>query len=259
MNLYLQGILLIWGFMTLLWIWSIIIRDVSVVDIFWGFSFVLLNVFYILMSGDINPRKILILVLVSVWGLRLTIYLYFRNRGKGEDFRYREFRRKYGPERYWWFSYFQTFLLQGAFVLIVSLPLYGISTSEDAGNLNILDFAGILLWLIGFAFEAGGDYQLSKFKSDPGNKGKVLNRGFWRYTRHPNYFGDSVIWWGFATIGVAAGAYWHIIGAAVMTYLLVRVSGVSMLEKTLKESKPEYREYIQTTNSFFPWFPRKIK
>lgn len=249
--------MLIWVLVTLLWIWSIIIKNVSIVDIFWGFGFVAVNALYVLVSGELNDRKILILILVTIWGLRLAIYLASRNIGKGEDFRYQEFRRNYGEDRYWWFSYFQTFLLQGILIMIVSLPLLGISASKDSGDLNLLDYLGILVWLVGFAFEAGGDYQLSRFKRDAGNRGKVLNRGFWKYTRHPNYFGDAAVWWAYALFSIAAGSYWQVIGSVVMTLLIIKVSGVALLEKSLKDSKPQYKEYIRNTSSFIPWFPKK--
>ncbi len=257
MTIFLQASLLIWVLVSLLWIWSVIIKNVSIVDLFWGFSFVILTGFYVFMSGELNARKILILILVGIWGLRLAIYLAIRNIGKGEDFRYQQFRRSYGTERYWWFSYFQTFLLQGILIMIVSLPLLGISMSKQSGNLNLLDYFGILIWLIGFTFEAGGDSQLSRFKKNPQNKGKVLNKGFWKYTRHPNYFGDSAVWWAYALFSIAAGSYWQIIGSVVMTLLIIKISGVALLEKSLHKSKPQYHEYIQKTNSFFPWFPKK--
>lgn len=257
MTLFLQAALLIGILVTLLWILSVIIKNVSIVDIFWGFGFVVVNAFYVFMSGEINPRKILVLILVTVWGLRLGIYLAFRNIGKGEDFRYQEFRRKYGPERYWWFSYFQTFLLQGILIMIVSLPLLGISISNHPGTLNLLDYSGIVIWLVGFSFEAGGDFQLSRFKKNPKNKGKVLNKGFWKYTRHPNYFGDAAVWWAYAIFSIAAGSYWQIIGSVVMTLLIIKVSGVALLEKSLNKAKPQYQEYIQKTSSFLPWFPKK--
>ena len=257
MTLFLQASLVIWVLVTLLWIWSIIIKNVSIVDIFWGFGFVVVNALYLFMPGELNDRKILVLILVSIWGLRLSIYLASRNIGKGEDFRYREFRRSYGEERYWWVSYFQTFLLQGVLMMIVSLPLLGISNGNYSGNLNMLDYLGIFIWLVGFSFEAGGDYQLSRFKRDAGNKGKVLDSGFWKYTRHPNYFGDAAVWWAYALFSIAAGGYWQIIGSVVMTLLIIKVSGVALLEKSLKDSKPQYREYIRKTSSFFPWFPKK--
>lgn len=256
-TLFFQASLIILALVTLLWIWSIFIKNVSIVDIFWGFGFVVVNAFYVFISGELNARKILILTLVTIWGLRLTIHLAWRNIGKGEDFRYQEFRRSYGPERYWWFSFFQVFLLQGALIMIVSLPLLGISSSTSTGDLNALDYIGILVWLVGFTFEAGGDYQLARFKSNISNKGKVLQTGFWKYTRHPNYFGDAAVWWAYAIFSVAAGSYWQIVGSIVMTVLIIKVSGVSLLERTLKDTKPQYKDYIQKTNSFFPWFTKK--
>ena len=255
--LFLQASVLIWVLVTLLWIWSIFLKNVSIVDIFWGCGFVVVNALYVFLSGGLNDRKILILILVTIWGLRLAIYLASRNIGKGEDFRYQQFRRNFGADRYWWISYFQTFLLQGVLIMIVSLPLLGISNSTFSGNLSIPDYIGILIWLIGFAFEAGGDYQLSHFRRDPKNKGKVLNTGFWKYTRHPNYFGDSAVWLAYALFSIAAGGYWQIIGSFVMTFLIIKVSGVALLEKTLNKSKPQYDEYIQKTSSFFPWIPKK--
>jgi len=257
MTLFSQAALIILILVTLLWVWSVFIKNVSIVDIFWGLGFVIVNAFYVFMSGELNTRKILILGLVSIWGLRLAIYLAYRNIGKGEDFRYQEFRRNYGPKRYWWFSFFQTFLLQGALIMIVSLPLLGINSSTSSGDLKILDYIGIIVWLIGFTFEAAGDFQLARFKRAIGNKGKVLNTGFWKYTRHPNYFGDSAVWWAYAIFSISAGSYWQIIGSIVMTLLIIKISGVALLEKTLNDTKPKYREYIKKTNSFFPWFPKK--
>jgi steroid 5-alpha reductase family enzyme len=256
-TLFYQAALITLALVTLLWIWSVFIKNVSIVDIYWGFGFVVVNAFYAFMSGELNARKILMLTLVGIWGLRLSIYLAYRNIGKGEDFRYQEFRRNYGPKRYWWFSYFQTFLLQGTLIMIVSLPLLGINSSTSTGTLNVLDYIGVLVWLIGFTFEAGGDFQLARFKSNDKNKGNVLNTGFWKYTRHPNYFGDSAVWWAYAIFSIAAGSYWQIIGSIIMTLLIIKISGVSLLEKTLKKTKPQYSDYIQKTNSFFPWLPKK--
>ena len=256
-TLFSQAALIILVLVTLLWIWSVFIKNVSIVDIFWGFGFVVVNAVFVFNSGELNARKILILTLVSIWGLRLAMYLAYRNIGKGEDFRYQEFRRNYGSKRYWWISYFQTFLLQGGLIMIISLPLLGISSSASSGDLNVLDYLGILVWLIGFVFEAGGDFQLMRFKKNIENKGKVLNTGFWKYTRHPNYFGDSAVWWAYAIFSIAAGSYWQIIGSIIMTILIIKISGVSLLEKTLKDTKPQYRDYIEKTNSFIPWLPKK--
>ena len=257
LSIFLQASLIILILVTILWMVSVIIKNASIIDLFWGFGFVVVNAFYVFISDDISTRKLVMLILVSIWGLRLTAYLSWRNIGKPEDFRYQEFRRNYGPKRYWWFSYFQVFLLQGALTMMVSLPLLGANLGTSSESLNWLDYIGILVWLIGFTFEAGGDIQLSRFKKNPENKGKVLNTGFWKYTRHPNYFGDAAVWWSFALFSVAAGSYWQIIGALIMTILLIKVSGVALLEKTLHETKPQYREYIEKTSAFIPWFPKK--
>jgi len=255
--LFSQAALIILVLVTLLWIWSVFIKNVSIVDVFWSIGFVVVNAFYIFMTGELSARKVLVLTLVSIWGLRLAIYLAYRNIGKGEDFRYQEFRKYYGTERYWWISFFQTFLLQGGLIMIISLPLLGISSSASSGDLNMIDYFGIVVWLIGFVFEAGGDFQLMNFKKNIENKGKVLNTGFWKYTRHPNYFGDSAVWWAYAIFSIAAGSYWQIIGSIIMTVLIIKISGVSLLEKTLKDTKPQYRDYIKKTNSFIPWLPKK--
>jgi steroid 5-alpha reductase family enzyme len=256
MPLYLQGLLLILCLMTTLWIVSVVLKNVSIVDMFWGFGFVLVNTFYFF-NTESTPAKIILLVLVAVWGIRLSIYLGIRNIGKPEDFRYQEFRKKYGENRYWWISFFQTFLLQGILMFIISLPLLGVNLYSTSQSLNILDYLGILIWTIGFIFEAGGDKQLTDFKKNTANKGKVLSTGLWHYTRHPNYFGDSAVWWGFGLFCLSAGSYWLVVGSVIMTLLIIKVSGVALLEKSLKDQKPQYKEYIEKTSSFIPWFPKK--
>ena len=256
-TLFLQASLIILILLVILWLTSVFLKNVSIVDLFWGFGFVVINTFYVLSSSEVTDRQLLVLVLVSVWGLRLSFYLGWRNIGKAEDFRYQEFRKKYGPERYWWFSFFQTFLLQGVLMMLISTPLLGANFGEQNSGLQWLDYAGILVWIIGFTFEAGGDIQLARFKSNPQNKGKVLNTGFWKYTRHPNYFGDSAVWWSYALFSIAAGSYWLSLGSVLMTLLIIKVSGVALLEKSLTSTKPQYSEYIRKTNAFIPWFPKK--
>jgi steroid 5-alpha reductase family enzyme len=243
--------------MTTLWIASVILKNVSIVDMFWGFGFVLTAGFYFLNTDSSDLRKIVLLLLVALWGLRLSLYLAWRNIGKGEDFRYRKFRQYYGEKRYWWISFFQTFLLQGVLMWLISAPLLGAMLNSNRNALNIIDFLGIAFWIIGFLFESGGDFQLARFRSDPGNKGKVLDSGFWHYTRHPNYFGDSSVWWGFGLICIGTGSYLPVLGSLLMTALIIKVSGVALLEKSLKEKKPEYQEYIRKTSAFIPWFPKK--
>lgn len=256
LSLFLQTSLIILSLVTLLWVWSVFIKNVSIIDIFWGLGYVIVNSLYFFSSEVYDQRKIVLLILVAIWGLRLTVYLGWRNYGKQEDYRYQEFRKKYGPERYWWFSYFQVFLLQGTLIMIISLPFLGIHSNNNVNAINLLDYIAIVFWLVGFLFETIGDYQLAKFKSNLNNKGNVLNSGLWRFTRHPNYFGDATVWFAYALFSIAAGSYWFIIGPIIMVFLIIKVSGVALLEDTLKETKPKYKEYIQKTNSFFPWFPK---
>jgi steroid 5-alpha reductase family enzyme len=256
-QVYLQALLIILFLMSLVWMISTIIKNVSIVDYFWGLGFVVSCCFYFINTEGNETRKILLTSLVSIWGLRLSVYLFWRNRGKGEDFRYREFRKKYGENRYWWVSFFQTFLLQGILMWLISAPLLGAQFSGENHPIAIPDYLGIVLWIIGFSFEAGGDLQLAWFRTNPENRGKVLDKGFWKYTRHPNYFGDAAIWWGFGLMSVSAGNWLPFLGSLLMTGLIIRVSGVALLEKTLVEQKPQYREYIRKTSSFLPWFPKK--
>ncbi|MBS4058986.1 MAG: DUF1295 domain-containing protein [Bacteroidetes bacterium] len=242
--------------MTILWLVSIRIKNVSIVDIFWGFGFVVAGVIYFLFTGGFETRKILLTIMVAIWGLRLSIYLAWRNIGKAEDFRYQKFRKDFGEDRYWWYSFFSVFLLQGFLMWLISAPLLGAQFYPD-DSLGILDFIGIAIWTIGFIFEAGGDMQLARFKANPANKGKVLNTGFWHYTRHPNYFGDAAVWLGYALICISAGSYIPVLGSVLMTALIIKVSGVALLEKTLNTSKPGYQEYVRKTSAFIPWFPKK--
>jgi steroid 5-alpha reductase family enzyme len=256
-QIYIEAFLVIMILMTTLWFISIYIKNVSIVDLFWGFGFVLTAGFYFLKTGGFEPRKIILMTLVTIWGIRLSAYLAWRNLGKGEDFRYKQFRKHYGEKRYWWISFFQTFLLQGVLMWLISAPLLGAQFYSEKNTLGILDLLAITFWIIGFTFEAGGDFQLALFKADPLNKGKVLDKGLWRYTRHPNYFGDSSIWWGFGFFCMASGSYLPVLGSLLMTALIIKVSGVAMLEKSLTEQKPQYKEYIRKTSTFIPWFPKK--
>ena len=172
-QIYLQGFLVIMAMMTILWIVSIFIKNVSIVDAFWGFGFVLAGIFYFFRTDGFEIRKIIVVFLLVIWGLRLTIYLAWRNWGKGEDFRYKKFRKDYGEHRYWWFSFFQVFLLQGILVWLISAPLLAVHYFSTGTALGILDFVAITVWIIGFMFEAGGDYQMAEFKSNPLNKHRI--------------------------------------------------------------------------------------
>jgi steroid 5-alpha reductase family enzyme len=255
-TIYLIALCVILGLMTLLWLLSLLLRNASIVDIFWGAGFVISGWLYFALTPEGFPlRKLLLMLLVTLWGLRLSIHVLFRNHGKGEDFRYQVWRREHG-KAWWWVSFFQVFLLQGILMWIISAPLLAAQISPLPNHLTLLDYLGTLLWLVGFFFEATGDLQLVHFKSNPANKGKVLDRGVWRLTRHPNYFGDATQWWGYYLLALSAGGWWTIFSPIIMTLILLRVSGVSLLEKTM-ETRPGYKEYIERTSAFIPWLPRK--
>lgn len=254
-GIYLSAGAVILLLMVLLWLLSLRLRDASIVDIFWGSGFVIcVWLYFAAASGGLAQRQWLIALLVTLWGLRLSLHIFRRNHGKGEDFRYQQWRRENGTA-WWWRSFLKVFLLQGVLMWIISVPL--LAAQMAAPGLNWLDAAGAALWIVGFYFEAVGDRQLARFKADPANRGKLFTGGVWRYTRHPNYFGDAAQWWGFYLIAAAAGGYWAVYSPLLMTMLLLRVSGVALLERSLKDHKPGYRDYMARTNAFFPWFPRK--
>jgi steroid 5-alpha reductase family enzyme len=190
---------------------------------------------------------------VAVWAVRLSIFITARNWGHEEDRRYQAIRRRNEPG-FAFSSVYRVFIFQAVLAWIISLPLHG--AVNGTSELGTLDYIGVALWIVGFAFEAGGDWQLARFRRDPANAGKVMDRGFWRYTRHPNYFGDACVWWGFYCIALSAGAWWSIIGPAIMTVLLLKVSGVKLLERDIGQRRPDYAEYIRRTNAFIPG-PRK--
>jgi steroid 5-alpha reductase family enzyme len=246
--------------MTVLWVFSLLIRDSSIVDIFWGLSFIVLSsVYFINTPGGIYSRRLLVWLLVFVWGVRLAGYIFWRNWGKGEDFRYRKWRQQHGS-RWWLRSYFQVFLLQGLLAWLLSTPLLAAMLSPTPPALSVSDYVGGLIWLLGFAFESTADWQLAAFKRDPSNFGKVLQSGLWRYTRHPNYFGEALLWWGFGILGLNnPNGWWTLYSPMLMSYLLVNVSGVRLLETSMQEKHTAYQEYIRTTSPFFPMPPRSPK
>lgn len=244
---------------SLLWVLSLFLKNSSIVDIFWGFGFVVIAwITFFLTPQGFLPRKMLLLTLVTLWGLRLSIHILLRNWGKPEDFRYQKWRQENGA-RWGWLSYFKVFLLQGLLQWLIAAPLVATQVSPQPSSLTVFDFIALFLWIIGFSFEAGGDWQLTQFIKHPENKDKILDSGFWRYTRHPNYFGDAAQWWAYTLLAITAGGLWTILSPIIMTVLLRNVSGVALLERSMVERKPAYKEYMQTTNAFIPWFPRKKK
>jgi steroid 5-alpha reductase family enzyme len=245
----------VFALVTALWVWSVYRRDASIIDPWWSMGFLLVTLRTAFATG-FTPAKTLLVGVVALWALRLWWHLTRRAIGKAEDPRYRAFRRHYGPERYWWVSYPQVFLLQGALVLVVSLPLQLAAAATAPDPLAWNDLAGLALFTVGFVFEALGDHQLTRFREDPTMKGRVLDTGLWRYTRHPNYFGEAVMAWGFwlAALDRPYG-FATAIAPALMTFLLLRVSGVTMLEAQLVKTRPGYADYVRRTSSFWPRKP----
>jgi steroid 5-alpha reductase family enzyme len=242
--------------MIMLWLISLILKNSSIVDSFWGMGFILAAWVYFVLSPDgFLGRKLLISILVTLWGLRLSLYITWRNWGKGEDFRYRKWRDEAGTS-WWWLSFLRVFLLQGILLWIISMPLLAAQFGATPVQFTWLDGLGLFVWLVGFLFESIGDWQLAVFKAKPENRGKVMSNGVWHYTRHPNYFGDAAQWWGFYLLAASTlVGLWTIYSPVLMTLLLLRVSGVALLEKTLTETRAGYRDYIKTTSAFVPWFP----
>lgn len=231
------------------WLFSIVRKDVSFVDSLWSLFFLVAAAIFALGSQPLSDRGVLVMALVAIWALRLTIYITARNWGEPEDYRYQSIRANNEPG-FAFKSLYIVFGLQGALAWVIALPLLPAITSDAA--LSGIDIIAAVLWLVGFVFEAGGDYQLSRFKAREDNRGRVLETGLWRYTRHPNYFGDFCIWWSFYLFALAAGGWWSIVSPLLMSVLLLKVSGVAMLESTISDRRPEYAEYIRRTNAFFP-------
>jgi steroid 5-alpha reductase family enzyme len=242
------------GLMFSTWLISGLVKDASIVDLIWGLGFVLVGWAVYLRSPSQSQAGLLLVALTTIWGLRLSIYLTWRNLGKGEDYRYQAMRLKHG-DRFFWVSLGTVFGLQGLLMWVVSLPIQA-GTWEASNPFLPAVVAGVVLWAMGVFFETVGDVQLARFKADPANNGKVMDRGLWRYTRHPNYFGDFCVWWGLYLVAFASGHWWTIVGPLVMTALLMKYSGAGLLEKTITNRRPGYEEYIRRTNSFFPGPPK---
>ncbi|MEX1178084.1 MAG: DUF1295 domain-containing protein [Nitriliruptor sp.] len=248
------GLLAVLVLMTATWLVSVLRHDASLVDRVWGLSFVVTAASYAILGDGAGPRTALVLVLVTVWGLRLSIYITKRNWGGGEDERYRAMREK-RPESFAITSLFRVFWLQAGLSWLISLPLLAALHRPVPERWTWLDALGVVVWVVGFVFEAGGDWQLSRFLADPSNRGKVMDRGLWRYTRHPNYFGDATVWWGLFLIALATGAWRAAIGSALMTFVIVKVSGVALTDSAMATSgskREGYDEYVRRTNAFVP-------
>jgi steroid 5-alpha reductase family enzyme len=243
--------------MLLLWLLSLRLKDASIIDIYWGLGFVLIAWLTFLLADGYRPRRLLICTLVTIWGVRLALHLWLRNRGRGEDYRYQAMRKRH-KERFKWISLSLVFGLQGLLMWTISLPLQLMQTAILPWGITWLEWAGASVWLAGFLFEAVGDWQLKQFKADSTNRGKVLRTGLWAYSRHPNYFGDALVWWGFWLMSLAVGeGIISLLSPLLMTFLLLQVTGAALLEKSLVKTKPQYKAYVANTSAFVPWWPKK--
>lgn len=239
-------------YMNLFFVISWVKKRNDVADVAWGLGFVFIAWLSFYISGYYVWENILISTLVTIWGARLSLHIYLRNRNKPEDFRYQKWRNEWGK----WFylrSYLQVFLLQGLFLFIISLPVLFINLYNYGEENSALFFLGILVWFIGFLFESVSDWQLANFIKNPENKGKIMKTGLWKYSRHPNYFGEVTQWWGLfvVALGVGAGSFVSILGPILITFLILKVSGVPLLEEKMKQN-PEFEEYKKNTSIFFP-------
>jgi steroid 5-alpha reductase family enzyme len=245
------GVMLAMGGVT--WLISLRKQDVSIVDSLWSLMFLGGALTYYALADSPDERGLLVLVLVALWAIRLSAYITWRNWGEGEDHRYRKIRERNEPG-FAFKSLYLVFALQAVIAWIVSLPL--LIAIDSTAPLGWLDLAGLALFTVGFLFEAVGDWQLTAFKRDPENAGKVLDTGLWRYTRHPNYFGNACMWWGFFAFAWSVGGWWALVSPLLMTWLLLKVSGVSLLESDISERRPKYRDYVARTSAFVPWPPK---
>lgn len=256
MSAYLATVVLaVMGGMAVMWLVSLALKDSGIVDVVWGLVFVVVAWIGVAMGTGVESRRLMLAAMVTIWGLRLAIRIGRRNLGKPEDFRYAAWRREAG-DAWWWRSLFKVFWLQGVVALVVAFPLMAAAVGKTPEGLTLVDYLGALIWLVGLGFESIGDAQLDRFKADPANKGTIIRSGLWRYTRHPNYFGDALLWWGFGVVALLTP--WGVpalVGPALMSFLLVKVSGVAMLERAMS-SRPGWDEYARRTNAFIPWFPR---
>lgn len=241
------GVMLALAFAT--WLLSLAKRDVSIVDSVWSLFFLAGTITFLQFAPQPGVRGYLVLALVAAWAIRLAVYLTWRNWGEPEDRRYQAMREKYDPG-FAYKSLYIVFGLQALLAWIIAFPLYPAVTGT--WPIGVLDYLGIALVVVGIGFESTADFQLSRFKSRPENKGRVLDQGLWRYTRHPNYFGDFCVWWGLYLIAASAGGWWTIFSPLLMSLLLLKVSGVSLLEKDIGERRPAYADYVARTNAFFP-------
>ncbi len=253
-NIFLGSIVIIFIYMLFGFVFSLILKKNSIVDVMWGIGFIVLSLYSLFFFSDFSVTQLLVTFLVIIWGSRLSIHIFTRNFKKPEDPRYQKWRKEWGKHvaiR----SFFQIFMLQGILLLLIVSPILFINSSKQDNSLFF--WLGILIWFFGYFFETVGDYQLRQFIKKPENKGKLMTFGLWKYTRHPNYFGESLIWWGFWLISLTTpyGLY-LVFSPLIITFLLLRVSGIPLLEEKYK-GRPDWEDYKKSTSAFIPWFPKK--
>lgn len=230
-------------------------KDNSIVDIGWGIGFILIAISLMLAVEPLDAKDLLITATIAVWGVRLALHIYTRAKGKPEDFRYAQWRKDWGSKAAL-YAFFKVFMLQGAVMLIVALPIMIVFNSFDI-QLTLLSFAGMLVFITGFMFETIGDHQVYRFKKKPGNKGKIITTGLWKYTRHPNYFGETLLWWGIGIFTIGSDYYLvSFVSPLLINFLLVKVSGIPMLEKKY-EGRADWEEYKKKTPAFIPFIGKK--
>jgi steroid 5-alpha reductase family enzyme len=254
-ELFVQAALIVFVYFLVFFLVAQVIKNNSIVDMGWGAGFVLLALIILISQGAYVERNLLMTLLVTIWGGRLTYYIVKRNWGKPEDFRYAKWRQEWGR----WLvprAFLQVFMLQGLLMLVIGYPIVLVNANPQP-ELNFFDYAGLLVWIIGFIFESVGDKQMAEFKKDPANKGHVIKSGLWKYSRHPNYFGEATMWWGIFLLALSVpSGLSAVISPLVITLLLLFVSGVPMLERKYKDN-PEFQAYAKVTSKFFPWFPKQ--
>ncbi|NNG01729.1 MAG: DUF1295 domain-containing protein [Desulfobacteraceae bacterium] len=257
MTIYIVNLAVVAALMILGWLVSLYRKNVTVVDSLWGLGFIFIAWSSWYQADDTYGRQILLVGLTILWGVRLMAYLTWRNHGKGEDPRYAKWRQSSG-NRFWLTSLFKVFLLQALFLWVIALTIQAGQMSRQPSPLGLLDLIGTLVWLIGFIFESVGDWQLVRFKAGPENRNQVMDRGLWRYTRHPNYFGECLMWWGLYLITLSdPNHWWTVASPVVITVVLLKMTGIPLTEKLILEKRPGYREYIKNTPAFFPWVPKQ--
>lgn len=256
MNIWLSAALLLLVYFTIIFLVAQKIENNSIVDSAWGPGFMLVAAYTFFAAGNRTERGLVVTILVSLWALRLFFYISVRNWGKAEDYRYVDMRKRWGDSFPRVKAFFNVFFLQGVLMYLIAITII-LANLSDKGGLGLLDYAGILLWIFGFYFQSVGDAQLKAFKAKKENKGKLMTEGLWAYTRHPNYFGESAMWWGIFLVSVSStNGIFGIISPILITYLLIYVSGVPLLEKKYKD-RPDFIAYTKRTNKFLPWFPKK--